>query len=394
MSSKQAQSVESCTLFCCNGNWNTAVGVIATQLSDFGFKLSASGTQKTLETVARNSWFNEKTSLKMTWSPFLPEDEQRDALIDFIQQMPGRNSVLIHHCALFAHHVQGSLKIEVTPSINEVFDPVIKSLAEELNALLFTDDPGRFFTKSNHPHFLDHDFNLVLDNTGNSGLPHFPLQIPKSNQRDQDERKMRSLYRLEQLGVAWIEEGPLTPSSEFAHIRTVTELSQRAYCLLAIAIRGEGIKGDPMKQFIEEKKIGGFSVSEAEFMDKEEPIQDELELARLRYESLYVLLWAMGLVDQIPKPNEEAPLDEIMEVISAPDRDEFEQRIRVREPWQILDETDFYLRCYVSCDAARERGADIPKLLNTDLVFERLMAFAWLIKLGNKSWDDVTVDVF
>lgn len=393
MATKQATAFEKCTLFCGQSNWNTVVGVIATELPDFGFKISGDEHRKVLETSSRNAWFNEKRTLKLSWESYhKEEDERKDQLIDFIQEIPARNATLIHECALFGHHVQGALTVKVTPHLDEEFGKVIRKMASELKAIVFTDSPSRFFQKSNSPHFLDASFNLILDSTGNSGIPNLPYELPKSGDLDQQERRERSIAKLEQMGISLVKDGPLLPSSSLIQLRTPHELVQRAYALLAIAIRGEGIAGEPMAQFIEEKQINGFSPDEKEFMSSENPGDTDLELARGRYESLYVLLWVMGLTPTIPDPDKSAPLDEIMELISAPARDEFQKRVRVRPEWEVLDQTDQYLRYYLACDDARNHGQEEVKGLDVNLVFERLQAFCWLIKHQNKNWDDVSVD--
>jgi hypothetical protein len=393
MATKQATALESCTLFCGKSNWNTVVGVIATQLPDFAFKISSDSESKTLETSARNTWFNEKRTLRLVWNPFQEaEDERKNQLIDFIQEIPARNASLVHECALFGHHVKGALTVEVSPHLDEEFGQVIKALAKELNALIFTEDPGRFFQKSSHPHFLDASFNLILDSTGNSGISSLTYELPKSGDLDQQERRERSISKLSGLGISLSNEGPLIASSSEIQLRTPHELVQRAYALLAVAIRGEGITGEPMEQFIEEKQINGFSPEEKDLMQSENPGDTELELARNRYECLYTLLWAMGLTDSLPSPDVASPIDEIMEIISAPERDEFQQRVRMRPEWEILDTTDQYLRYYLACDDARNHGNNDPNGLNVNLVFERLQALSWLIKHQNKPWDEVSVD--
>ena len=111
-----------------------------------------------------------------------------------------------------------------------------------------------------------------------------------------------------------------------------------------------------------------------------------------RYESLCVLLWALGYADSLPRPTRECDLDQAVQPVISRRRDTFYREARLRPLGEILDEADMAYRYHWATVEANVRGAAPPAGLSPDVVMERHHVLNWLIGSGDEEWDDVTTD--
>ena len=110
-----------------------------------------------------------------------------------------------------------------------------------------------------------------------------------------------------------------------------------------------------------------------------------------RYECAGVLLWAAGVVDDLPYPSEIIDVPVLAAI--------FWQHKGIggllskgfsRSQSEILDAADITLRYDWACVEARVHGKEAPASLNGDVVMERHYAFNWIIGAnGGADWDDI-----
>ena len=186
-----------------------------------------------------------------------------------------------------------------------------------------------------------------------------------------------------------------------ARLRSRKEMVQRAAALFAVAVYSEvmlsGGSGreealfyfNKMEQLYEVESY--LSPAEAAYIDNPEPEEQECILFGWRYECAGVLLWAAGVVDDLPYPSEIIDVPVLAAI--------FWQHKGIggllskgfsRSQSEILDAADITLRYDWACVEARVHGKEAPASLNGDVVMERHYAFNWIIGAnGGADWDDI-----
>ena len=178
-------------------------------------------------------------------------------------------------------------------------------------------------------------------------------------------------------------------SLEHCQIRDSKVISNRAFALLVMALKGEGLEQEHIKKVVEAKNINSLSARETIVYHHENLSDGDRAYATWRYESLYVLLWALGKMDSLKYPNEICDVPAIVEAIFKPERADFEASIQIRSSKEILDELDKIYRMNWACVDARIKGMQVSGNINSSIVYERHYALNWLILYQNQDWDNV-----
>ena len=135
--------------------------------------------------------------------------------------------------------------------------------------------------------------------------------------------------------------------------------------------------------------MDSFSPKEATIFAAEALSDQERAYATWRYESLYVMLWALGLMDELKYPSEICDVPTIAGKMVQPSRAEFENAVTLRDSKEILDELDKIYRMNWSCVDARIKGQQVSGNLNPSIIYERHYSLNWLTNYQNQAWDDV-----
>ena len=215
------------------------------------------------------------------------------------------------------------------------------------------------------------------------------------------ERRLRSIALLEEKHVPYMEYLRSEALESEARLRSRKEMVQRAAALFAVAVYSEvmlsGGSGreealfyfNKMEQLYEVESY--LSPAEAAYIDNPDPEEQECILFGWRYECAGVLLWAAGVVDDLPYPSEIIDVPVLAAI--------FWQHKGIggllskgfsRSQSEILDAADITLRYDWACVEARVHGKEAPASLNGDVVMERHYAFNWIIGAnGGADWDDI-----
>ena len=220
------------------------------------------------------------------------------------------------------------------------------------------------------------------------------------------ERKNQSIEVLKKYNIPYIEHLPIIETEEEVNERSPQEIAKRAIaCLLAIQLACDFSKGDT--SIIEQSREAimnfarKFSV-ENEFTDEEtsffqgNPEQQKIINMAWKYEAYWVLLWALGLVEQLDYPSDICDCNiAIQAVAKRNDFDDFMKHTKPRSINTILDEADLIYRYHWACVDARINGRDTPGNLDSSVVSERHWGLNWLIGKGidyYDNWDSVATD--
>ena len=182
------------------------------------------------------------------------------------------------------------------------------------------------------------------------------------------------------------------PESQIV-IRTKDEIVDRALALCYIGLKSEGFKKDILEKVEERYTISSkLTPSEKSYVNSISPTEQQTTDANWRYESLHVMLWALGFVDSLTFPDKICKVEEDTRSIRNHTEAEFRQKARLRSKKEILDQADLILRLNWACTNARIKNEPAPGHLDYSVVYERHYAFNWLIRYLDQNWDDVSTD--
>jgi hypothetical protein len=275
-----------------------------------------------------------------------------------------------YHVILHLQRVQH----HVTLRVGEGDTAALYAWAKEANAVLFRED-GQL---------LDPDGKVLVDAVDGKADPQACLPHPEKAW----QRKAATEAALAERGIQVIETLPPLISEEELVLRDRDEVIGRARALLLVALRAESVASEqPMtvQMLLSKMPLAAeeLSPSEQAFLDKEGPTREECAQFIWRYESLYVLAWALGLVKELPFPEkacEPAPL--VATVIELKDP-------AMRPASEILDALDQTYRLHWHIRQQRLKKKGEAKGVDVDVVMQRHHALNWLVRFQHAAWDEV-----
>lgn len=227
------------------------------------------------------------------------------------------------------------------------------------------------------------------------------LEVGRPEPGDVDQfRRERSLARLKEAGVPYIEHLPCEVLDCEAEIRNPEEIACRAAALFAVALYSEVMLSEnpdreEALEFVQ-RVDAGFHImdeltpAERAYLDNPSPEQHDCIQFLWRYECCAVLLWALGITE-LPYPSEICDVPFIARLFF--DNQENGTVLglgEIRGKKEILDEADLTLRYDWACVDARVKGQEAPASLDGGVVMERHYAFNWLIGASEGAdWDDI-----
>jgi hypothetical protein len=205
-----------------------------------------------------------------------------------------------------------------------------------------------------------------------------------------EERKHQTETILKEKNIPFIDWLPLTEAEEDIELRSIKDIGERILCLFCLA--GTAFeKGDI--SFIEYLKKYNLweSLSKEEKLYLSNPTYEtQAQLnATWRLEALYVLVWAVGLVPELPFPTQQASVEEFID--SLPKSDEspelFIKSLKLRTIPEIMNASDLIYRLHWAV-------RNYEKNLNLDgsVIQERHHAMNWLTNYDGEKWDWVATD--
>ncbi|MGE0164354.1 MAG: DUF4272 domain-containing protein [Dongiaceae bacterium] len=133
------------------------------------------------------------------------------------------------------------------------------------------------------------------------------------------------------------------------------------------------------------------SPQERSFIDDTAPPRDACVQMSWRYECLWVLLWALGLINELGSPDRQMDPAVAMGIIDNLGRERLAAQARLRPAGELLDAADLIYCCHWAVRDAEFFGREPPPGLDPGVVRERHHALNWLIGHG-EDWDEVSTD--
>lgn len=206
------------------------------------------------------------------------------------------------------------------------------------------------------------------------------------------ERKDISIEILKSQGVPFIDHLPLRYETGEVAPREKDEVIARSICsfaaiMCACTIRDNGELTDEDKQgakdFLDNRFgcIDKLTLTERRIIEGEASYDEAVNMG-WKYESLWALLWAMGLVKELDFPKDICDCNFVMKTFSG----DFSERVKMRGTDEILQALDLIYRYHWACVNARVNGTKSAGL-DEEVVMERRGGLEWLCCKGAENDD-------
>lgn len=275
-----------------------------------------------------------------------------------------------YHVILHLQRVQHHASLSVAPAAL----PALYAWARRSNAILFVPDG----------HVLDPDGLVLVHAADGSIAPGASEPYPEQALA----RKARTDGKLTALGIATSASLPPLVCEKEVMLRGEAEIADRLQALLVCALRAESCLAEqPADVDLLLVKIPGaigqMTPAEQAYLDLGAPTQHQSVQLLWRYEAVYLLLWSLGLVDELPYPPQPCDAGECVRLLGELSKG------RVRPAAEMLDALDLHYRLHWRI--REQRRKELPEIegIDSGVVSERHHALNWLVRFQHAAWDDV-----
>ena len=282
----------------------------------------------------------------------------------------------LFHVIQHIERVQNQISIDIE---DDAFD-AMATWAIEANAILFLPDGS----------VRDPVGRMLVD--PETGESEDDAQVPFPG--DAVDRKLRFDEEIAAAGIPVAPGLPPIVGVGEVVLRSPVDVLHRACSLLACAIRAEGLNsGDPLpvshfREHLPEAFVA-LSPSEQAFLSTDAPEHQAVVNHAWRYEAVWVLEWALGLVDTLPFPTTICDVPRTARTLIEADRAALLDSASLRPTEEILDAVDQHFRLHWAVREARRTGNATPGDLDPGVIAERHYALNWLVRFQDADWDDV-----
>lgn len=278
--------------------------------------------------------------------------------------------------------------------INTLFD-----LAQEINGFLlyptmclYTGEGKLLFSQQGESEL--EDFTPIA----NTDL--LDAEQPEETETELQRRK-RSHQLLKEQGIPYLENLCCDVRENEVQLRSREEMVHRAAVTFAIAVYSEVMlsenpdRNEALAYFNKMDEIYGthnwLTANEIAYISDPNSTEHERIQFVWRYENCAVLLWAAGIVEELPYPSEICDVPVIASIFwQHQGTEDLLSKGIARTTVEILDAADLTLRYDWACIDARTHQKEAPGQLDGGIVMERHYTFNWILGAQhNASWDDI-----
>ena len=213
------------------------------------------------------------------------------------------------------------------------------------------------------------------------------------------ERKNKSIAILQAQNVPFIEHLPLRYETEEVAPRDKKEVIERAVCSFASIMCALSIS---KKEYTERDRVymtQDFLSAKYNALQLLTPMEQQVIAGTIseagainaawKYEAVWVLLWALGVVEELSFPNQICDCDLVMGTMRRfKGLDDFMANTTLRPLEEILQALDLHYRYHWAAVNARVNGSD-PAGIDEEVVMERRAGLEWLCCKGEEN-DNLT----
>ncbi|QDU63559.1 hypothetical protein Pan216_44390 [Planctomycetes bacterium Pan216] len=224
----------------------------------------------------------------------------------------------------------------------------------------------------------------------------------------QRNRAQRSFKQLKKRKVP-VYDGPLVVDDDKdATLQDAQEVARRTLVLWAVELRAEGTPQEEAIELIDTLDLGdSVSPEEKRFLEDPKPRAHECQALVWRLESIWVLLWALGYLEELDWPSDMCNVPKLVNILEVCESSaEFITEAELRDKAEILDAQDLIVRIHWAIrEAYLSRDQEIPANLDwskdaemlpvsmchgVGVVEQRHHTLNWLVNFPEPAgWDDV-----
>lgn len=209
------------------------------------------------------------------------------------------------------------------------------------------------------------------------------------------ERKNRSIAILVSQGVPYIEHLPLRYETEEVTPRDKKEVIERVACSFSSIMCALSITKN---KYTEEDRVymtQDFLSAKYHALELLTPMEQQVIAGTIseagainavwKYEAVWALLWALGIVEELSLPSEICDCDLVMGTMRRfKGLDDFMANTTLRPLEEILQALDLHYRYHWAAVNARVNGSD-PAGIDEEVVMERRAGLEWLCCKGQEN---------
>ncbi len=206
-------------------------------------------------------------------------------------------------------------------------------------------------------------------------------------------RRARSIQILTAEGIPYIDHLPVIASESESLRRSERDVVERLVALAVVAVKGETNDQKMATSIVRQFDAASFlSPAEHRFIQNPNPSEQELTSFTWRYEGVHVLLWAIGIYEDLGRPDAITDVPLLAKTLRELGTKGLMERASLRPQAEILDAADLIYRYNWAVTNARLQGNPAPAGLEGGVVYERHYALNWLIGYMGQAWDDISTD--
>lgn len=245
--------------------------------------------------------------------------------------------------------------------------------------------------------------------TGTTLMRQYPSPDTWEHANDrQRQRAQRSFEQLKKRNVP-AYSGPLfVADDDEVSMQSAQDVARRTLVLWAVELRAEGMPQEEALKIIERLDLwDSVSPEEKRFLQDDDPDPAESEQLVWRLESIWVLLWALGYIEELEWPSGMCDVPKLVEILEPHEASvDFIHKAKLRSSAELLDAQDLIMRIHWAIrDAHLNQGGMIPEDLDwshdeehvhvtmsaaVGVVEQRHHTLNWLVKfLAPRDWDHV-----
>jgi hypothetical protein len=322
-------------------------------------------------------------------------------LYGYISQIPMTNNSLQEKLLFKITTINSEFTLMIEEGDEQKLRTLIAEIAEAYDAVIFVNGENAL-NEEEGPHFLNQELKLISNFAGKSTVEDLIVNV-ESKYFDQKEhlpealeRKERTEQMIVSMGVSVNHNLPPILASSETNLRAPKEIAER---LVALAICNfvafDHLSGGQALNYLEGYHLLHLlSPQERTFLEK--PTRQRKMQETWKSEAIWVLLWALGKVDDLGSPASLCDLNAVAEadypVGPNKDPNTFIQAVKSSRSFaEVLDTNDLYYRLHWAVVDARLQEKEIAQL-HGGVVYERHYALNWLINYRNQDWDEVSCD--
>ena len=208
-----------------------------------------------------------------------------------------------------------------------------------------------------------------------------------------EQRKQKTEVFLKAQGYPVNPGLPLIESEGEAQLREPAEVACRILALVSVSAAASGVDKSAIMQFLHAEVLwDALSPLEQKFLLTQNSSDEKRGLFAWRTEAAWLLLWALGFIDDLGLPIQECDEDRIINVVpcTGESTDAFVEGAKLRSLSEILDASDLIYRAHWASRHLEEQGRACA--VDPDVILEWHTAINWLTVYDEADWDDVITD--